>query len=358
MDVILQRPASNFRYNKSHVQRQPVPLLQLYSEFGMNLQYLGELYADTVGAPGQLLCPQSPSKACSSCQFLMELNGTRELGRKFWQLGTRAVFHRLDECCAFPPRTSPWSEEMPCFRYLLLWRKSTVAGWSCPGGRAGGVSWHWHSLEGMDTTLPGSVLVERTQKRDKAGQTCSLCWDFWRFFSLGKEEAIVVFGWSSVVVLSRYCVLLHEHLVPGSASFFLVPNEGQHCSSQASASTHSQAELEINPGHSWHSGIGILTWEQANGLRLPWGIGCAHPVARDTSQCSLLPAWSWAKQPVLSACVEPMFVCGCVQMSMGVWMCMDVCSLRITSHILQGLLSQAVQAGTGHLGIKGFGVLG
>lgn len=83
MDVILQRPASNFRYNKSHVQRQPVPLLQLYSEFGMNLQYLGELYADTVGAPGQLLCPQSPSKACSSCQFLMELNGTRELGRKF-----------------------------------------------------------------------------------------------------------------------------------------------------------------------------------------------------------------------------------------------------------------------------------
>lgn len=85
----------------------------------------------------------------------------------------------------------------------------------------------------IDKTLPGSVLVERTQKCDKAGQTCSLCWDFLEFFSLGKEGAIVVFGWSSMVVLSIFCVLLCGHLGPGSAGFFLVPNERQHCSSQA-----------------------------------------------------------------------------------------------------------------------------
>lgn len=60
MDVTLQRPADNFRYNKSHVQRHLVPLLQLYSEFGTHSQYLGELHAVTVGAPGQLLCPQAP----------------------------------------------------------------------------------------------------------------------------------------------------------------------------------------------------------------------------------------------------------------------------------------------------------
>lgn len=54
-------------------------------------------------------------------------------------------------------------------------------------------------------------------------------------------------------------------------------------------------------------------------------------------------------------CVD---VYGCVQMCIDVWMCMGVCSIRIISHILKILLSQAIQAVTRHLGVKGFGVLG
>lgn len=140
--VTLQRPAGNFRSSESHVQRRPVPLLQLCSGFGTDLRYLGELCADFVRAPGQLLCPQSPSKGWRSCLFLVQLSGARGLGRKFWQLGTKPVFHRLGESlcisCAFPPRASPRRKEMPCRR---VWRKLSAVGWSCLGGRAR-VSWH------------------------------------------------------------------------------------------------------------------------------------------------------------------------------------------------------------------------
>lgn len=68
------------------------------------------------------------------------------------------------------------------------------------------VSWYQHGLEEMDKTLSGLVLLEKIQKYDKAGQTCSLCWDFWRFFCTSQRRDNSSVGWSFMIVLSRYSV--------------------------------------------------------------------------------------------------------------------------------------------------------
>lgn len=64
---------------------------------------------------------------------------------------------------------------------------------------------------------------------------------------LGKEGAIVVSGCGCAFQVFR--VLLCGHLGPGSAGFFLVLNERQHCSSQA---------LSFHPPH-------MQSWELAQG---------------------------------------------------------------------------------------------
>lgn len=143
---------------------------------------------------------------------------------------------------------------MPCCRSL---EKVNSSGLELPWGKSQRCLMAL-TQSGRDGQNPVWVCVSReeTQKYDKAGQTCSLCWDFWRFFCTSQRR-----GNSSVWLVfcgcafQAFCVLPYGHLGPGSASFFLVPNEGQHCSSQATA----RAELGINPGDSWHSGIGILT---------------------------------------------------------------------------------------------------
>lgn len=223
-------------------------------------------------------------------------------------LETKPIFHismstHYDEylCISysFPRGISPWSKKMFCCRGL---KKVSSNGLELPWGRRRRCLMVL-TKSGRDRQNPAWVCVREQREHKNVTKLVKpvpvlgfFSFGFFQYLAKRREIDVawlVFYGFALEVFLVDWYMGTWALAAWVSSLFSIRGSTAALPNPQLPSTAH--AELGINPEDSWRSDVGVLAQEQANGLRRPWGIGCTHPMAWGTSECSPAPTMELGK---------------------------------------------------------------